>query len=343
MAGAGPDLFGHVEPAKPQSRAKDGVNYTPAFLARSLAEHAIWTLGDLAKRKTLAIADYACGSGAFLVEALRALERRGFNGKLRLIGRDLSPTAIHMARFALGLAIQDWPGRGRAEMDLTVADALGEIPLPKADLIVMNPPFANWEQINADRRARLIGILGPEAKGRPDESLAFVSRAVEALNPGGAIAAILPANTLISERYRGWRERISDGRVLALKAILDNLNIFRPAIVRVGAIVITSNATIEPVAIRLPSDASALSRGLRALRRLSLGNGLRAVMSFPLFIPSPDQILHAGRPLVVPRPRSLSCSGWLREFGREIMVSSSSRTPNSKHFPRVSNHISAGW
>src|SRR6478672_4114048 len=45
--------------------------------------------------------DPACGSGIFLCEVLRALERHNYQGHVDLIGLDVSATAIAMERFAL--------------------------------------------------------------------------------------------------------------------------------------------------------------------------------------------------------------------------------------------------
>src|SRR6202034_1483365 len=61
-----------------------GIAYTPIGLARSLAEQAINGLAS-DPGSTLVILDPACGSGTFLIEAVAALARAGWNGSLRLV------------------------------------------------------------------------------------------------------------------------------------------------------------------------------------------------------------------------------------------------------------------
>ena len=75
---------------------------------RDLLEHAGTDVIRLPHRSpnlnalssSLSIADYACGSAVFLTEILHALERRGYIGEVRLIGRDVSAEALVMAKVA---------------------------------------------------------------------------------------------------------------------------------------------------------------------------------------------------------------------------------------------------
>lgn len=116
----------------------------------------------------------------------------GFNGKLRLVGRDLSQSAALMARFALHAAKFDWQPSGGIEIDVQVADALTQADaLPPADLIVMNPPFLAWPMMDKERREIVSEILGSSAKHRPDLSMSFVTRALNAVNKGGVVASLV--------------------------------------------------------------------------------------------------------------------------------------------------------
>ena len=180
-----PDLFGYVEPASSATVTRGGAHFTPPALARSLAEQAISRLTKLSMRQSLTIADPACGSGAFLHEALRMLRRARFGGHVRLVGRDISGPAISMARFVLSHAIQDWSPAGGFDVDLQVADYLTD-QIPPADLVLMNPPFVSWTNLPTDQRKRLQeDVLLGRLAGRGDLSMAFVTRALDALTPGG--------------------------------------------------------------------------------------------------------------------------------------------------------------
>ena len=117
-----PDLFEFVEPARSKPK-RGGVHFTPPLIARALAEQALARLSNISARERITVADIACGSGAFLLEFLRALERVHYNGQVTIVGRDSSVIATDMARFVLGISANEWPGRARFTLDISVGDA----------------------------------------------------------------------------------------------------------------------------------------------------------------------------------------------------------------------------
>ncbi|CAX25998.1 protein of unknown function [Methylorubrum extorquens DM4] len=291
------DLFGYVGPARSARPKRGVVHFTPPSLARSLCEQALSSLGGLASRANVVVADFACGSGAFLVEALRSLERGGYAGRVTLVGRDISTAAIDMARFVLDMAGAEWPGRGRFDVDLAVADTLRSEGLPMADLIVMNPPFAPWQGLSEDERSVLAESLGRHKAGRPDISMGFVLRALGALRTDGALAVLLPASALETKAAEGWRGRISEGRSVYLDAVFDNHRMFTHALVRLGALVIGPRGAGEQVEIRAGGHPEAAGDALRALRR---GSGF------------PDGV-GAGAFTLTRIPASASPQAWVRK------------------------------
>ena len=136
-----PDMFGYVEPAQAERNTRGGTHFTPPALARSIVDHTLTQIENLRDRQSLTVCDPACGSGAFLHEALRGLRRVGFDGSLTIIGNDISPTAIAMANFTLKIALRDWKPDGGATLKMSVEDSLEGQGFPVADMIVMNPPF----------------------------------------------------------------------------------------------------------------------------------------------------------------------------------------------------------
>ena len=110
-SGAGADvaaiLYESVIP--PEERRQLGEYYTPAWLARTMVEELVT---DPLEQRVL---DPACGSGTFIVEAVEhkiaAARESGARpdevfGKLRdsVIGIDVHPVAVHLARAAWSLA-----------------------------------------------------------------------------------------------------------------------------------------------------------------------------------------------------------------------------------------------
>jgi adenine-specific DNA-methyltransferase len=269
-----PDLFGYVRPTSAIALKQSDVHFTPPAIARSIAEQAIRGLPNLYERRSLIVADYACGSGAFLIELLRALERSGYKGRVLVIGTDTSAIAVKTARFAVGYALAEWSDR--AEYRIEIGDgldaALGR--RPKVDVIVMNPPFKAWQDLSAERRSIVESILG-ERVGRPDLSMAFISRALDRLRKDGVLATLLPASLLNAASAANWRKRLADRTSLILQASFDDHSIFPNATVRLGAMVLAPpSSKQESIELRAGDTPDASGDALRALRRLSVRGGI---------------------------------------------------------------------
>lgn len=267
------DLFGLVGASEVSTTSRGGTHFTPATLARSLVERALKSLAVPVEQRTeLTLCDPACGSGAFLHEALRTLRRAGFNGHLRLIGYDISPAAIAMARFSVTAALRDWSPVGGVDLDLKVGDSLGELAMPPADITVMNPPFIGFASQSPLQRAQLSAALG-SSSGRGDYSMAFVLRALEALKPGGVLGTLFPASLLSLNAASVWRDRLLDLGDLRFLASIGDFGLFSHAMVQVAAAVLSKAhaPNQEFVALITENDPQATSMALRQLRRQEQG------------------------------------------------------------------------
>lgn len=287
------DLFGLVGASEVSTTSRGGTHFTPATLARSLVERAFANLETpVHQRDELTVCDPTCGSGAFLHETLRTLRRAGFNGRLRLIGYDISPAAIAMARFSVASSLRDWSPQGGVELDLRVGDTLGELGMPQADIITMNPPFIGFASQNALQREQLTAALG--SAGRGDYSMAFVVRALEALRPGGVLGTLFPASLLSLKAASAWREQLLDLGDVRFLASIGDFGLFSHALVQVAAAVFHKgpDAKQEFVALITENDPQATSMALRQLRRQESEDSVAAVVekSWSLFPVSSDRL-----------------------------------------------------
>lgn len=265
------DLFGLVGNSEVAAINRGGTHFTPSTLARSLIERALENLPEpVRQRRELTLCDPACGSGAFLHEALRALRRFGFTGRLHLIGYDISPAAISMARFAIAASLRDWTPQGGIELSLKVGDSLGDLGMPAADVVVMNPPFIGFAAQSPEQRDQLTAALGRASAGRADYSMAFVLRALEALKPGGVLGTLFPASLLSLNAASGWRNRLLDLGDLRFLGSIGEFGLFSHAFVQIAAAVFGKDhvAGQELVALITENDPQATSAALRQLRRL---------------------------------------------------------------------------
>jgi adenine-specific DNA-methyltransferase len=277
-------LFGNASIQTLPTYSPAGAYFTPVPIARLLAEWALASWAQLPDELT--VADFACGSAVFLTEALRTIEQRGFGGTVRLIGRDKSPQAIAMAKVAVR-AVQRDMSSIKILADISQADAFGAT-WPKADIVLMNPPFRSWEQMNGSERDWVRQAAHAVDRGRPDLSVGFIERGIQALNPSGVIATLVPAGVLASDGMSKWREGLIERTTPTLVAVLGEHGLFQHALVNVGILALRNTAGGGPVALKTPlrvawssAESGAASRAIRAIRR-------------SISTPSGEQLSYAG-------------------------------------------------
>ena len=191
-----PDLFGHVDALQAERNTRFGTFFTPPALARSIVDHALKQIEGLSDRPSLTICDPACGSGAFLHEALRGLRRAGQRrfedyrkGHFVHGHRDGKVNNSNgLARLGAG-----WKSYAQARCRGTPPATK----FPTADLFVINPPFISVITKPA-RKSELRSVIGDKAASRGDYSMAFVTKALDSLTDGGAMGTLFPANLLNS-------------------------------------------------------------------------------------------------------------------------------------------------
>ncbi|MFN8541023.1 MAG: N-6 DNA methylase [Thermomicrobiales bacterium] len=255
-----------------------GIFYTPEYL--------VGTLTDQAVEKVLAaqddpdfiprVADFACGSGPFLVEAvsvlLRHLRKRDPNrnwarelieGKY-VVGIDVDPRAVQFSRLSLWTRIAAEPDPlplPSFEEVIVEGDSLGEevwATLPTSyDIVVGNPPFIATGNILARTDLRRFRT----AQGRFDYAHLFVELAISRLSPGGILGLVVP-NRLFRNRDAGIIRQILVTETEPL-AIIDfgHNEVFAGTSAYIGAIVARKRANAGdpnqvPVRVVLVSDIS---------------------------------------------------------------------------------------
>ncbi|MBX3502237.1 MAG: N-6 DNA methylase, partial [Alphaproteobacteria bacterium] len=267
------DLFG-AKPASLGERRGTGVHFTPPGIARSVVEQAIEDIDIHTQWPTsITVLDPACGSGAFLIEVMRKFSDAGYSGRLRIVGYDISESAVLLARFALSVVAQEWPlGSNKVEVSITRRDALSEATWEPADLIVMNPPFIPLVELDDSMRKSAASWLGKFAVGRPDLSMAFVERATQSIRANGTVGSLLPSSVLRLKSADPWRRSISERLAVRSLASLGEFTLFRDATVDT-AFVVLRRGEQQLDSSRLTrllwcgETQGASSSGLRALRK----------------------------------------------------------------------------
>ena len=156
------------------------------------------SVGALHDAREAVVVDPACGTGAFLHAALDLLGESAPG--LRLVGFDVLPEPLGLARRTLGQRVDD------AALALHLASVLeGEAAaesIPDGVPIVLgNPPYSNYRRMNRGRWiARLMADWRPEGerKWNPDDFMRFLRWAQRLVERRGAgIVAMVTPNTYL--------------------------------------------------------------------------------------------------------------------------------------------------
>jgi tRNA1(Val) A37 N6-methylase TrmN6 len=196
-------VYERARAADRSERRASAVYYTPPHLVDFTVDRALGPL--LARSRGLPrVLDPACGGGAFLLAALRAIEARVGRGKRLAIlrrslhGIDVDPQAAAVCRLALSLAVPEATPADLARA-VTVADALAADSAPAAgfDAVVTNPPWGQKRfRLTAEERRRYRAAF-VSARGAIDPFALFVERAHALLAPGGRWGMVLPDVVLL--------------------------------------------------------------------------------------------------------------------------------------------------
>lgn len=197
-ARARPATLPHVLEAATSTDTKrtNGLYVTPDRLADELVGLAL-------HESTRTICDPACGGGAFLLAAARALHARGVARRdvvqRCLWGADIDPVGLATAEVALTL----WAGVKPAGGRLIVGDALiqdariwSDAPAAGFDAVVGNPPFLNQLSTATARsghqRALVRQRFGAAVQAYSDAAWLFLLAGCELVRPGGRVALVQP-------------------------------------------------------------------------------------------------------------------------------------------------------
>ena len=196
--------------------------FTPPPVARWLAARL---------PATHPILDPATGTGRLLIAALNARVECGESPEQALSaglrGVELDPDALAVARAGL-LARACELGLGRLVVPRLICQDALAAPLEIGGHVIMNPPYANADQLSEDAHQRA-AARWPFHRRQLDQSVCFIAAAVEALAlptdaaPGGTLAAVVPRYWLEATRAAGFRRWLT--RHARIDALLDLGNV----------------------------------------------------------------------------------------------------------------------
>ncbi len=251
------------------------IHYTPSYLARAIVENALRKI-DYSKQ-TIKIFDPACGSSEFLIEALKQLHENVYSGIVQIIGWDSSESAISTSKFLLTYEKRTiWKDQLTFDIRL-VDDSLKEEWRNDYDLILMNPPFVSWEQLDKNSREAVKGVLSLNISGRPNQASAFFYKAIQSLNEVGVIGCVVPSSLLYLDAYHKLRNEIVDFINIDLIGKLGNF-IFEDALTDVSFIIgHKPQSQAVPYVLWTRNEKGFAQDALRDLRKMHFSETFKVV------------------------------------------------------------------
>ncbi|ULB35443.1 HsdM family class I SAM-dependent methyltransferase [Proteiniphilum propionicum] len=266
------DLFGGVS-SKLETKidAYSSIHYTPQYIARSIVENALKSF-DLNSEK-ITILDPSCGSSEFLIEVLKQLKNKGFNGRIVVKGFDSSDSAVRTSKFLLSYENRkQWDNI--IQIDIRkVSDSLVE-DWGQNDIVLMNPPFISWELLKEkESRDNVLAILeNVVKKSRPNQATAFFYKATQSLKENGIIGCVLPTSIFYSEIYSELRNKLYKDLSFKVLAKLGNY-VFEDALTDVSLFVASNSKSILlPKLIWTKNEKGIVQDTLREFRKMNANN-----------------------------------------------------------------------
>lgn len=170
-------------------RKRHGVHYTPAILARFLAERTVLQY-DLGQRRPIRILDPACGDGELLAALIAALP---------CPVNQIEVTGIEKDSLAANTVRDRMSNLGLDRCEIRAGDFLEQCELessgPLFDIVIANPPYVRTQVLGgrqAQHLARRFGLAG-----RVDLYQVFAISMAKMLKEGGAMG-LLTSNRFLT-------------------------------------------------------------------------------------------------------------------------------------------------
>jgi len=288
------DLFGTFSGSiMTKNLINSSIHYTPSYLARSIVENALRTL-NLNELQFIKILDPACGSAEFLIEVLKQLKEKNFQGTVKIQGYDSSETAINTSTFLLNFEKRTVWGEKLSFNVKHVDDSLVEDWENDYTMILMNPPFVSWEQLNDKTKRDAVRIvLNENFKGKPNQASAFFYKATQHLAVGGVLGSVVPSSLFTLDAYIKLRNEVAETINIELLGKLGNF-VFEDALTDVSIFIghkpKTKNYT--PTLLWTRNEKGVVHNALRELRKMQhLNEESKNKIDFSIFKPNQFPII----------------------------------------------------
>ncbi len=264
------DLFGYYDTDyELKKKLYSSFHYTPSYLVRSIVENSLSEL-SISEMQKIKILDPACGGAEFLLEALKQLKSKKYDGEVIIKGWDILESAINISNFLLKYEQREWSDKLSFEFK-KVENSLELDWENDYDLILMNPPFSSWELMDNDNREIVSDILNTKSKKKPNLASAFIIKSIRHLKENGIFGTVMPSSIFLMDSYKELRNEIKDTLSLKLVGKLGNY-VFKNALTDISVLIGKKPKTeCSTTILWTKNESGIVSSALRDLRKVNYG------------------------------------------------------------------------
>ena len=209
-----------------------GSFYTPYFIVDYINTRVILENPS----KDIKVIDPACGSGAFLIDALFKLRRKLQKTYKELVeenifGIDIDPRAVKRTKILLSLIVFEQEGEIPTRFNIYFGNSLDKNFLKKAlkglkfQAVIGNPPYIRIQNMDENIRG-IIKKYWKFAQGDTDVFIPFIELGIELLADDGKMGYIIPNSYFTTHAAKSLRKFLQKKRYIEEIVDFDHYQVF---------------------------------------------------------------------------------------------------------------------
>lgn len=213
-------------------RKLNGSFYTPYFIVDYINRRVILENPS----KDIKVIDPACGSGAFLIDALFKLRQKLQKTYKNLVeenifGIDIDPRAVKRTKMLLSLIVFEYEGEIPTRFNIYVGNGLDKNFIEKTlkglkfQAVIGNPPYIRIQNMDENIR-KIIKKYWKFVQGDTDVFIPFIELGIELLDNDGKMGYIVPNSYFTTHAAKNLRKFLQKKRYIEEIVDFDDYQVF---------------------------------------------------------------------------------------------------------------------
>jgi len=213
-------------------RKLNGSFYTPYFIVDYINRRVILENPS----KDIKVIDPACGSGAFLIDALFKLRQKLQKTYKNLVeenifGIDIDPRAVKRTKMLLSLIVFEYEGEIPTRFNIYVGNSLDKNFIEKTlkglkfQAVIGNPPYIRIQNMDENIR-KIIKKYWKFVQGDTDVFIPFIELGIELLDNDGKMGYIVPNSYFTTHAAKNLRKFLQKKRYIEEIVDFDDYQVF---------------------------------------------------------------------------------------------------------------------